>query len=44
MGFKMNFIGEIIRVTDNGFRQIKRFYQALDYKVCPVREECYKSK
>ncbi len=44
MGQKMNFIGEKIRVTDNGFRQIKRFYQAHDCKGCPVREECNKSK
>jgi len=40
----MNFIGEKIRVTDNGFRQVKRFYQAHDCKGCPVREECNKSK
>jgi hypothetical protein len=44
MGQKMNFIGEKIRVTDNGFRQVKRFYQAHDCKGCPVREECNKSK
>lgn len=44
MGQKMNFIGEKIRVTDNGFRQVKRLYQAQDCKGCQVREACNKSK
>ncbi len=43
MGQKMNFIGEKVRVTDNGFRQVKRIYQAQDCKECPVREACNKS-
>jgi hypothetical protein len=44
MGQKMNFIGEKVRITDNGFRQVKRLYQAQDCKECPVREACNKSK
>jgi hypothetical protein len=44
MGWKMNFIGEKIRITDNGFRQVNRLYQAQDCKGCPVREACNKSK
>ena len=44
MGQKMNFIGEKVRVTDNGFKQVKRLYQAQDCKGCPVREACNKSK
>ena len=43
-GQKMNFIGEKIRVTDNGFRQIKRLYQSENCTDCPVREICHKSK
>jgi transposase len=44
MGQKMNFIGEKVRITDNGFRQVKRLYQAQDCNGCPVREACNKSK
>jgi transposase len=44
MGQKMNFIGEKVRITDNGFRQVKRLYQAQHCKGCPVREACNKSK
>ena len=40
----MNFIGEKIRITDNGFRQIKRLYQAKNCKGCPVKDACNKSK
>jgi hypothetical protein len=40
----MNFIGEKIKLTDNWFRQVKRFYQAHDCHGCPVREACNKSK
>jgi hypothetical protein len=32
MGRKMNFIGEKIRISDNGFRQVNRLYQAQDCK------------
>jgi transposase len=44
MGQKMNFIVEKVRITDNGFRQVKRLYQAQDCDGCPVRESCNKSK
>jgi len=44
MGQKMNFIGEKVRITDNGFRQVKRLYQAQDCNGCPVREACNKSR
>jgi len=44
MGQKMNFIGEKIRISDNGFRQVNRSYQAQDCIGCPVREACNKSK
>ena len=44
MGHKMNFIGEKIRISDNGFRQVNRIYQSQDCRGCPVREACNKSK
>jgi transposase len=44
MGQKMNFVAERIKITDNGFRQVKRLYQAQDCKGCPGREACNKSK
>ncbi len=44
MGQKMNFTGEKVRITDNGFRQVKKLYQAQDCNGCPVREACNKSK
>ena len=44
MGQKMNFTQEKIRISDNGFRQVNRLYQAQDCKGCPVREACNKSK
>ena len=44
MGQKMNFIGEKVRISDNGFRQVNRLYQAQDCKGCPVRDACNKSK
>jgi transposase len=43
MGQKMNFTGEKVRITDNGFRQVKKLYQAQDCNGCPVREACNKS-
>jgi transposase len=43
-GHKMRFIGEKVKITDNGFRQIKRLYQAKNCKRCPMREACNKSK
>ncbi len=44
MGQKINFIGEKIRISDNGFRQVNRLYQVQDCKGCSVREICNKSK
>ena len=44
MGQQMNFIKEKIKITDNGFRQIKRLYQAKNCNECPVRDACNKSK
>ena len=41
---KMNFIGEKVKITDNGFRQVKRIYQAENCNGCPMREACNKSK
>jgi hypothetical protein len=41
---KMNLIEEKVKITDNGFRQVKRFYQAENCKGCPMREACNKSK
>ena len=39
MGQKMNFIGEKIRISDNGFRQVNRLYHAQDCNGCPVDVE-----
>jgi hypothetical protein len=44
IGHKMNFIQENIRISDNGFRQVNRLYQAQDCNGCPVRQTCNKSK
>lgn len=30
MGKKMNFIGERVRISENGFRKVKRLYQSQD--------------
>jgi hypothetical protein len=43
-GVKMMFLREDIRVTDNGFKQTKRFYQAQNCIGCPAREKCHKQK
>jgi len=39
MGQKMTFLKEKIRITDNGFKQTKRLYQAHDCNDC-LRKEC----
>ena len=44
MGQQMNFIKEKIKITDNGFRQIKRLYQAQNCNGCLMRDACNKSK
>ena len=43
-GQPMNFIKEKIKITDNGFRQVKRLYQAQNCNGCPMRNLCNKSK
>ena len=44
MSRRISFVGEKIRITDNGFRQVKRLYQAQDCNECPARDACNKSK
>jgi len=44
MGQQMNFIKEKIKITNNGFKQIKRLYQAQNCNGCQMREACNKSK
>jgi transposase len=44
MGQQMNFIKEKIKITINGFRQIKRLYKAQNCNGCPMRDACNKSK
>ena len=40
----MVFLREETKVTDNGFKQTKRFYQAQSCIGCPAREKCHKQK
>jgi len=44
MGQKLIFIGERVRISDNGFSQVKRSYQATNCNECPMKEACKKSK
>jgi transposase len=39
----INFIEEKIRITDNGFKQVKRYYQAEKCNGCSLRKYCNKS-
>lgn len=41
-GRKMSFVKEKVRLTDNGFKQVKRIYQAQKCSGCPMRESCNK--
>jgi transposase len=43
MGDKLDYIKEKTKITENGFKQIKRLYQAHNCKGCSMREACYKS-
>jgi hypothetical protein len=43
-GRKLTFIKERIRVTDNGYKQVTRLYQAQNCNGCPLREACNKSR
>ena len=44
MGQQMGFIKEKTKITNNGFRQIKRLYQAQNCNGCSMRDACNKSK
>lgn len=44
MGQQMDFIREKIKITDNGFRQTKRLYQANNCEGCPMRGACNKAR
>jgi len=43
MGNKLDYIKEKTKITENGFKQIKRIYQAHNCTGCPMREACHKS-
>ena len=43
MGNKLDYIKEKTKITENGFKQIKRIYQAHNCTGCPMREVCHKS-
>jgi transposase len=43
-GQQMAFIKEKIRITDNGYKQVNRLYQAQNCQGCHMREACNKSK
>jgi transposase len=43
-GKQMNFIKERVRVTDNGYKQVTRLYQAQNCNGCLIREACNKSR
>ena len=44
MGQPMRFIKESMKITDNGYQQIKRYYQAMNCNECPMRGVCHKAK
>ena len=43
-GQQMTFIKERVRITDNGYKQVNRLYQARTCYGCPLRELCNKKK
>jgi hypothetical protein len=43
MGNKLDYLKEKTKITENGFKQIKRIYQAHNCTGCPMREACHKS-
>jgi len=43
MGQQMNYAGEKIRFTENGYEQILSCYTALNCEGCPLRGACHKS-
>lgn len=44
MGQAMNFVRESTQTTDNGYKQVKRHYQAQNCDGCPMRGSCYRGK
>ncbi|HPG12906.1 MAG TPA: IS1182 family transposase [Chitinophagaceae bacterium] len=44
MGQPMTFVRESTSLTDNKYKQTKRFYQAQNCKGCPMRGPCHKQK
>ena len=44
MGQLMIFLEESERITKNGYKQIKRLYQAQNCEGCPMRGACFKGK
>jgi transposase len=44
IGQTMKFIQEKVKITHNGFRQVKRLYQAQNCNGCPLRDVCNKSR
>lgn len=43
MGQKMNHVDSEVIISDNGYRQFKKFYQANNCNGCPMRGPCNKS-
>jgi hypothetical protein len=43
MGNRLEYKGEKVRVSDNGFRQANKLYQAKHCSECPVRNMCTSS-
>ena len=41
-GRKMSFVKGKVRITDNGFKQVKRIYQTQECSGCPMHEACNK--
>lgn len=41
-GIRMKFIKEKVRMTDNGYKQTKRYYQAENCDECPSKDKCHK--
>lgn len=44
MGQKMSYVGNKIRVTENGYTQTGKVYQAVNCNGCPIRGVCHNGK
>ncbi|MCD4808219.1 MAG: IS1182 family transposase [Methanococcoides sp.] len=44
MGQAMSFVGESTQTTKNGYKQLKRHYQAQNCNGCPMRGVCHKGE